>query len=749
MKIKILSAFLVILLLIFAGCSNDENPVAQINGFIGGCVTADGIGLAGVTITVSSYVVSSGKLAKPESCLQEASSTAAGDYHLELPAGQYRIDYSITLDGEHLFTARYPVEVAAGSETTVNVDLKDPVPANLIAGDDDASVLLTWEQGYGAQSYRIYRSPQDQGEFGLVDEVEQSPGTVSAFDTPAGIGSYDYRVASVIDGVESDPSNTASVEFTGSIRAPTEFTALDQISHVSLSWSQKENAVYYRVYRSAVSPDNWVMIDSASQSSYSDVPDQYEAFYYYVTAVSTFGTESEPSTTAEVLFDGRYDPPTNLTLIDRGSNFYLTWLAGNNAGYYNIYRSIEQDQGFSRIDSSSVRHYQDIPTIHQDYYYRVTIVGPNGLESDPSGVAGAYFDGRLDPPDQVVATDMGLYVNVAWSEVPYTGAYILYRSDDGSTYHQIARISAGTLQYDDTPSENGDYFYKVSTETVDGVESQLSQPAGVHFSDNLMQPENVMAENFGTYVVVTWDEVFGATEYHVYRSSSGGGGYVQIGTASETSYLDVPQQEGPCYYKIRAADDIGHVSPFSFYAYTYYSDRPLPPFDIEVSDLLYKVEIEWDSYDPNYDFIIYRAGSPGGEYLPVDTVGTRYFTDWPSAAGHLYYRVQAVWQDAIVSDLSDYVHVYFSGLLDPPSDLNADATGGYISLSWNGVEGASEYDIYRGENPGDMVLIQTVYDTNTTDVPESGGTYYYAVAARTQGGLESPRSAPVVVEFNP
>ena len=48
-----------------------------------------------------------------------------------------------------------------------------------------------------------------------------------------------------------------------------------------------------------------------------------------------------------------------------------------------------------------------------------------------------------------------------------------------------------------------------------------------------------------------------------------------------------------------------------------------------------------------------------------------------------------------------------------------------------------------------MVLIQTVYDTNTTDVPESGGTYYYAVAARTQGGLESPRSAPVVVEFNP
>jgi fibronectin type 3 domain-containing protein len=749
MMIKISGAFLIMSLLVFSGCSNDDNPVTQVNGFIGGRVTADGQGLAGVTITVSSYVVSSGKIGKPESILQEASSGAAGDYRIELPAGQYRIDFSITLDGEFLFTARYPVEVAARLETTVNVDMKDPAPANLIARDDDASVLLTWEHGYGAQSYRIYRSPQNQGDFHLVGETDQSPGTVSAVDIPAAVGSYVYRVSSVIDDVESAPSNTASVEFTGSINAPTEFRALDQISHVALSWRPKENAAYFKVYRSAIYPDNWVIIDSTAQSGYSDIPDQYETFYYYVTAMSTFGTESEPSTSEAVLFDGRYDPPTDLTLIDRGSNFYLTWLANNTAGYYNVYRSIEEDEGFSRIDSVAARHYEDSPTIHQDYYYRVTIVGPNGLESDPSEAVGAYFDGRLDPPDQVMASDMGLYVTVTWSEVPYTGAYILYRSDDGSTYPQIARISAGTLEYDDIPSETGEYFYKVSTETVDGFESQLSQPAGVYFTDNLMRPENVVAENFGTFVEVTWDEVYGATEYYIYRSNSAEGGYVQIGSASQLSFINVPQQAGPLYYKVRAADDIGHVSPFSFYAYTYYSDRPLPPFDIEAIDLLHKVMIDWDSYDPAYDFIVYRAGSPEGEYLPVDTVETLYDTDWPAAAGHLYYKIQAMWQDAILSDLSEYVHVYFSGLLDPPSDLNADTTGGYVSLSWNSVEGASEYDVYRGDSPDIMVLIQTVYDTAATDAPEAGGTYFYAVAARTQGGLESPRSAPVVVEYNP
>jgi fibronectin type 3 domain-containing protein len=749
MKIQRFIVFLGAFLLVISACSNEDNAVTQANGFIGGRVTADGQGLAGVTITASSYVVTSGKLARTESLLGEASSGAAGDYQIELPAGQYRLDYSIILEGEHLFTARYPIDVLPSLETTVNVDLRDPVPANLIARDDDASVLLTWEHAYGAQSYRVYRSLQGHNDFRLVGETDHVPGTVSAVDIPAEIDAYVYRVASVIDDVESEPSNTASVQFTGSIEPPSEFTALDQISHVVLSWSPKENAVYYRVYRSVVTPDNWEMIDSTAQSDYSDVPDQYETFHYYATAMSTFGTESEPSLTASVLFDGRYDPPANLTLIDRGSNFYLTWLAGNHDGYYNIYRSIEQDQGFSQIDSSLVRHYQDVPTIHQDYYYRITITGANGLESDPSGVVGGYFDGRLDPPDQVLAVDMGLYVTMTWSEVPYTGAYILYRSDDGSTFHQIARVPADALQYDDIPPEEGDYLYKVSTETVDGVESQLSQPASVHFADNLMRPENVNAENFGTFVGISWDEVFGASEYLVYRSNSSEGGYVQIGTTSETSYIDAPQQEGSFYYKVQAADDMGHVSPFSFYAYTYYTDRPLPPFDIVVTDHLYRVMIEWDSYDPSYDFIVYRAGDPGGEYLPVDTVQTLHDIDWPSAAGHLYYRLRALWENVILSDFSEHVHVYFSGLLESPSDLNADTTGGYVSLTWSEVEGASEYDVFRGDGPDEMVLIQTVYDTATTDAPETGGTYFYAVAARTEGGLESPRSAPVVVEYNP
>jgi fibronectin type 3 domain-containing protein len=746
---KITLLLTAIIMLLSMSCSDDNNPVQQVNGFISGRVTADGVGLAGVTITVSAYTHTGGGLAKSQSQSSMAETAADGDYRIELLPGQYKVEYDKILDGEPLHTARYPIAVLPASETVVNVDLKDPVPANLIAGDDDAAVLLTWESAYHTEDYRVYRATPGQADFQLVDEALGWSGTVRIINVPPDIGSYLYRITGVIDDIESEPSNEAEVEFTATIKPPSGFQASDQITHVALIWTPKDNAAYYKVYRAVSTPESWQVLDSTAQSSFSDVPETYQTYYYYVTAVSALSTESGPSSTEMVVYDGRYDPPSGLTLIDRGSNFYLTWLAENNVGYYNVYRSPEPDADFVVLDSTSSTHYEDFPNIHQYYYYQVTIVGPNGLESEPSSTVEAYFDGRLDPPDQVLATDIGLYVAVSWSEVLWTGAYVLYRSDDGQTYHQIARLSAVYLNYNDIPPEAGNYLYKVSTETVDGVEGPLSSAASVFFSDNLMRPENVVAENFGTFVVASWDSVADADGYTVYRSTSAGGGYVEIGSAIINRYDDIPQSAGPYYYKIRATDDLGHESPFSFYAYTYFTARPLPPHDVQAHDYLYRIQLSWGSEDPAYNFIIYRANSSIGEYIPVDTVETMYGDDWPSAAGHYYYRIQALSAPDVVSDLSDYAHVYFSGILEMPAGLTGEDVGSYVQLDWQNVVGASEYDVYRGTSPEDLDIIQTVYDTGATDAPDAAGTYYYAVTAKTQGGLESPRSAPVIVEFDP
>jgi len=129
--------------------------------------------------------------------------------------------------------------------------------------------------------------------------------------------------------------------------------------------------------------------------------------------------------------------------------------------------------------------------------------------------------------------------------------------------------------------------------------------------------------------------------------------------------------------------------------------------------------------------------------------GLLEITDWPASAGHYYYKIRAEHPSHGSSALSEYGHVYFSGLLETPSNLNAINRGSYIEISWDAVEGASEYEVFRGINESQLDSIQIVYVPHTTDVPDSSGTYYYAVLAKTQGGLESPRSAPVGVVFNP
>ena len=125
--------------------------------------------------------------------------------------------------------------------------------------------------------------------------------------------------------------------------------------------------------------------------------------------------------------------------------------------------------------------------------------------------------------------------------------------------------------------------------------------------------------------------------------------------------------------------------------------------------------------------------------------------DWPSSAGHYYYKIQAEHPSHGSSELSQYGHVYFSGILEVPSNLTVTSQGQFISISWNGVEGAEEYTIFRGTDINNLIVNQTIYapDTAATDQPGSAGTYYYAVLAKTIGGLESPRSAPVGVDFNP
>ncbi len=372
------------------------------------------------------------------------------------------------------------------------------------------------------------------------------------------------------------------------------------------------------------------------------------------------------------------------------------------------------------------------------------------MESFQSSSVYIDYDGRLDPPHSVSAYNQGLSVAVTWETVPWAGAYVVYRSDDnGSTYHQIARVSPASTQFIDTPPASGDYLYKVSTETIDGIGGPLSAPAAVHYLDNLLPPFNVTAQNMGLSVRLTWQHVDNATAYTVYRAPEPSGDYVEIeDSTGNIDFSDTPPVAGPYYYRVEAFDNHGHRSPLSYYAYTYFTARPMTPYNLLLENLNYYIRLDWDYSGPIDSFLVFRATTFNGTFVPQFWSRQSYANDWPPSAGHYFYKIQAVYH-GISSEQSEYGHVYLSGIFNSPSDLSGYDAGSNVRLDWSSVTGAASYDVYRGTNPDNMILNQTVYLPSASDTPPESGSYYYAVSAKTVGGLESPVCSPIMVQFTP
>ena len=77
-------------------------------------------------------------------------------------------------------------------------------------------------------------------------------------------------------------------------------------------------------------------------------------------------------------------------------------------------------------------------------------------------------------------------------------------------------------------------------------------------------PQNLVASEGNGSVDLSWNAASGAVQYLVYRSPVTGGGYVQIGETSATSFSDAPEPKGvPYYYVVRAMDAAGNLGPAS------------------------------------------------------------------------------------------------------------------------------------------------------------------------------------------
>ena len=246
--------------------------------------------------------------------------------------------------------------------------------------------------------------------------------------------------------------------------------------------------------------------------------------------------------------------------------------------------------------------------------------------------------------------------------------------------------------------------------------------------------------------MLTWNAVEGATSYRIYRSTSRGSGYSLLGTTTATSYTNTGAKAGTTYYyRVKACNDAG-LSPYSNIV-SGQSKSVAPKLSAPVVKIGHsassgKPMLTWNAVSSATSYKVYRATSQNGTYSLLGTVTATSYTNTGAKAGTTYYyKVKAVNS----AGESAYSNVVSGRATVTTLTMGHSSTSGKPMLTWNAVDGAASYRVYRAtaKNGAYSVINTTKALTYTNTGAPLGTTYYYKVEALNAAGKSLGFSAVV------
>ncbi len=537
---------------------------------------------------------------------------------------------------------------------------------------------------------------------------------------------------------EDNTGNSVPVTAPPGIPSGVTATDGDYRDKVVITWTEAQGAETYKILKSIDNEDDFrPIVEEIAGNSYDDTTASMSRYYYYKVVAVNAGGEGGASES-----DLGYTNPklpakiTGLTASgDQPAKVVLTWDPADNVTHYKIFRSSTLDGEYLEMaDNHTDTSYTDEPVSeYATFFYRVAGVNIDGTGewSDPA----EGFAQCLPPeaPLNLLASD-GTYSNkvtVSWEPVSNAVSYTLYRCDtiDG-TYTSVA-AGIVTLTYEDLISADTAYYYAVAAVNPGG-ESGLSLPdpgntdsAGLNV---VIAPGGVAAtDDEYDQVTVTWDSVAGATGYKIFRSDTSEGTYTEIADVAVTNHSDTTMNYlQTVYYKVKAYNGDGD-SEFSF-CDSGYSLRTLPGDPSITSTTVNDTSnpgittITWSASTLADTYTLYRSTVFDGTYSVIaDNFTATTFNDTTAEpAVEYYYRVVAI--NAGGESTLSAPEMGVAAHPGPDNMATADTGSFSISLSWDTVQDATSYQIYRAQTdmftpaaPSDLSLYSL--DTTITHDP--------------------------------
>ena len=172
------------------------------------------------------------------------------------------------------------------------------------------------------------------------------------------------------------------------------------------------------------------------------------------------------------------------------------------------------------------------------------------------------------------------------------------------------------------------------------------------------------------------------------------------------------------------------------------TDTLNPPGNVKASqgEFLDKIEISWEIVTNAISYSISRTVSGTSNWQTLGTSNVNSFTDTNVSPGEKYdYKVTAS-SETLVSEASQA----FLGNTAMTVPANIDATDTKtteITVTWDAVDGASSYAIYRSTiADSGFTKVSTSTSADFNDSADQGVVYYYKVAAISSYAIESDLS---------
>ncbi|MBR6243464.1 MAG: ATP-binding cassette domain-containing protein [Ruminococcus sp.] len=275
-------------------------------------------------------------------------------------------------------------------------------------------------------------------------------------------------------------------------------------------------------------------------------------------------------------------------------------------------------------------------------------------------------------------------------------------------------------------------------------------------------------------VHLSWTHVENATDYRIYRKDDlAGSRWAQIADGyEETEFFDVPPSTDISYrYTVRARTNNGRHDIWSEFIPSdlvrMYEDgtvkketerlvAPAIP-EVEITVDAEGIRLDWDKAENAVDYRIYRKDVfPGSSWHQIaDRCTDNFYTDVPPSDTDEYmYTVRARASSGIREAWSEYIPAGPVSMEmtsadneegDEEMDVNsfmplsvpevtAEVRGDSVHLSWDEIERADDYRVFRRERKKGsrwQIIADDYKETSfDDDISETGDIFYYTVRAK-------------------